>query len=112
MSLSLGKYDLVVVCPHFILPVSGFSSPANIFNNAVFAKSFSPRSATFSPRLITKDTFSNNFLPAKETLKSLTSKTSFPNGLSMSNPINGYFLEEGIISSSSIFSNDFLREVA
>ena len=41
-----------------------------------------------------------------------TCNISFPASLSGLKSIYGYFLLDGFISSSSIFSNDFLRDVA
>ena len=55
---------------------------------------------------------SKTFFPSIVLVIFLSDKISFPGSLSGLKSIYGYFLLDGFISSSSIFSNDFFLEVA
>ena len=68
--------------------------------------------AILSPLFTLKLILSNIFTPSIVLESSSRVKISLPTSLSIANPTKGYLLVEGAISSSVIFSSNFLREVA
>src|SRR5699024_7066714 len=79
---------------------------------AVVEISLRDTKATLSFGRIMNDTLSNTFTPSIVLERFSTVSTSLPISRSGSNPTNGYLRLEGRMSSNSIFSNVFLREVA
>ena len=110
--LSFGKYDFVIVVPHTSSPLSGSISPAIIWNSIVFAISLSAKNAILSSCFTVNDTLSSTFTPSNVLLMFFTCRISFPGSLSGLKSTYGYFLFDGFISSSSIFSSVFFLDVA
>jgi len=78
----------------------------------VYAASLVPTKAILSPLYTVKLTLSRTFSPSMVLLKSTTVRISLPTSLSGLKDTKGYLRLDGLISSKSIFSNIFLREVA
>ena len=72
----------------------------------------SAKNAILSPCFTVNDTLSSIFTPSTVFDMFLTCRISFPGSLSGLKSTYGYFLFDGLISSSSIFSNDFFLDVA
>ena len=105
-------YDCVVVTPQLTVPVSGVIVPAIICINVVVAKSERDKIAILSPGRPINEMLSNTFSPS--IVLEIFSKRimSFPISRLSGKLINGYLRDEGLISSSVILSNCFLRAVA
>ena len=80
--------------------------------SVVFASSFGPTRATLSSLPRVKEILSRTFTPSMVFVSPSTERTSFPISRAGRKSIYGYFLLDGRISSSSIFSNARFLDVA
>ena len=83
-----------------------------MLNNVVVASSLEPTNAILSSLFTINDILSRTLTPSIVLDIPSTVSTSLPISLDGLKSIYGYFLLDGLISSSSIFSNALLRDVA
>ena len=83
-----------------------------MLNNVVVASSLEPTNAILSSLFTINDILSRTLTPSIVLEIPSTVSTSLPISLDGLKSIYGYFLLDGLISSSSIFSNALLRDVA
>ena len=110
--LSSGRYAVVMVTPHLYSPASACRLPFIISNKAVIAFGLWLRNTVFCPFSIVKFTWSKSTVPSGSTaFRSFTSRICVPGSRSIWKMIPGYFLDDGLISSTFSLSSIFLREV-